>query len=269
MLSERHIRAELEASPSKIVLLVNSAHQGNEPSKFHSSFVPLPSGQPGWDHIAVAWLDQNGELQFGQMVQGAQLVGYGERLSYDLFGSVSNPGSLGELLSDYGAVRAIPFDLSPYRQEVRDVFVNKLEEALKPGNIYSFLDNGHNCTSAVFWALGEAFKEIAPIGTGLGLNNRYALRTLRNYFPGVPLIIDAGIGAPSHAAEAMEMGYDAVLLNTAVSKARDPVRMAWAFSTAIAAGRAAFEAGLMEARDMAQPSTPVAGTPFFELGGKA
>jgi hypothetical protein len=166
MLSERHIRAELEASPSKIVLLVNSAHQGNEPSKFHSSFIPLPSGQPGWDHIAVAWLDQNGELQFGQMVQGAQLVGYGERLSNDLFGSVSDPGSLGELLSDYGAVKAIPFDLSPYGQQVRDVFVNKLEEALKPGNIYSFLDNGHNCTSAVFWALGEAFKEIAPIGTG-------------------------------------------------------------------------------------------------------
>jgi thiazole synthase len=109
----------------------------------------------------------------------------------------------------------------------------------------------------------------APIGTGLGLNNRYALRTLRNYFRDIPLIIDAGIGAPSHAAEAMEMGYDAVLLNTAVSKARDPVRMAWAFSTAIAAGRAAFEAGLMEARDMAQPSTPVAGTPFFELGGKS
>lgn len=109
----------------------------------------------------------------------------------------------------------------------------------------------------------------APIGTGLGLNNRYALRTLRNYFPGVPLIIDAGIGAPSHAAEAMEMGYDAVLLNTAVSKARNPVEMAWAFSAAIAAGRAAFEAGLIEARDMAQPSTPVAGTPFFELGRKS
>jgi thiazole synthase len=109
----------------------------------------------------------------------------------------------------------------------------------------------------------------APIGTGLGLNNRYALRTLRNYFPGVPLIIDAGIGAPSHAAEAMEMGYDAVLLNTAVSKALDPIKMAWAFSAAIAAGRAAHEAGLMEARDMARPSTPVAGTPFFELGPKA
>jgi thiazole synthase len=108
----------------------------------------------------------------------------------------------------------------------------------------------------------------APIGTGRGLNNRYALRTLRNYFPGVPLIIDAGIGAPSHASEAMEMGYDAVLLNTAVAKAGDPVRMAKAFAAAIAAGRTAFEAGLMETRDMAEPSTPVAGTPFFDLDGK-
>ena len=108
----------------------------------------------------------------------------------------------------------------------------------------------------------------APIGTGRGLNNPYALRTLRNYFPGVPLIIDAGIGAPSHAAAAMEMGYDAILLNTAVAKAGDPARMARAFAAAIEAGRAAYEAGLMEARDMAEPSTPVAGTPFFDLGVK-
>ncbi len=108
----------------------------------------------------------------------------------------------------------------------------------------------------------------APIGTGRGLNNRYALKTLRNYFPGVPLIIDAGIGAPSHASEAMEMGYDAVLLNTAVAKAGDPARMAKAFAAAIEAGRTAFEAGLMEMRDMAEPSTPVAGTPFFDFGGK-
>ncbi len=106
----------------------------------------------------------------------------------------------------------------------------------------------------------------APIGTGLGLNNRYGLRTMRAYFPGVPLIVDAGLGAPSHAAEAMEMGYDAVLLNTAVSKAGDPIGMARAFALAIEAGRAASKAGLMEPRDMAQPSTPVAGTPFFGLG---
>lgn len=105
----------------------------------------------------------------------------------------------------------------------------------------------------------------APIGTGRGLANPYALRTLRNYFPGVPLVVDAGIGAPSHAAQAMEMGYDAVLLNTAVAKAGDPVAMAEAMGAAIRAGRTAFLAGMMEVRDMAAPSTPVAGTPFFDL----
>ncbi|MFA9443606.1 MAG: thiazole synthase, partial [Hyphomicrobium sp.] len=105
----------------------------------------------------------------------------------------------------------------------------------------------------------------SPIGSGRGLANRYALQSLRAYFPGVPLIIDAGIGAPSHAADAMEMGYDAVLINTAVAKAGAPVPMAAAFAQAIEAGREAFEAGLMGVRDMASPSTPVAGTPFFDL----
>ncbi len=109
----------------------------------------------------------------------------------------------------------------------------------------------------------------APIGTGRGLANPYALRTMRNYFPGVPLVVDAGMGAPSHASQAMEMGYDAVLLNTAVAKAADPVVMARAFALAVEAGRAAFEAGLMEARDMASPSTPVAGTPFFSFKPEA
>jgi thiazole synthase len=109
----------------------------------------------------------------------------------------------------------------------------------------------------------------APIGTGQGLANRLGLKSMRAYFPAVPLVIDAGIGAPSHSALAMEMGYDAVLLNTAVAKAGDPVRMAAAFAQAIEAGRAAFEAGLIEPRDMAQPSTPVAGTPFFDLGPRA
>jgi thiazole synthase len=106
----------------------------------------------------------------------------------------------------------------------------------------------------------------APIGSGRGLANPYALKALREYFPDVPLIIDAGIGAPSHAAQAMEMGYDAILLNTAIAAAADPVRMARAFAAAIEAGRIAFEAGLMQMRDMAVPSTPVAGTPFFDLG---
>jgi len=104
----------------------------------------------------------------------------------------------------------------------------------------------------------------APIGSGLGLTNRYGLRALRARFPDVPLVIDAGIGLPSHAAAAMEMGYDAVLLNTAVAKAGDPVAMARAFARAIEAGALARAADPMEPRDMAAPSTPVIGKAFLE-----
>ncbi len=99
----------------------------------------------------------------------------------------------------------------------------------------------------------------APIGSGRGLNNPYALRSLRAHFPGVPLVVDAGIGLPSHAAAAMELGYDAILLNTAVARAGDPARMAQAFARAVEAGQLAFSAGAVEARDMAAPSTPVLG----------
>jgi len=99
----------------------------------------------------------------------------------------------------------------------------------------------------------------APIGSGQGLNNRFGLAAMRAHFPEVPLILDAGIGAPSHAASAMEMGYDAVLLNTAVAKAGDPVAMARAFKQAVDAGRTAYIAGIMPPRDMAAPSTPVFG----------
>jgi thiazole synthase len=101
----------------------------------------------------------------------------------------------------------------------------------------------------------------APIGSGKGLNNPFGLRALRAHFADVPLIIDAGVGLPSHAAAAMELGYDAVLLNTAVAKAGDPPAMARAFALAIEAGRAAYLAGPMEPRDMAAPSTPVIGKP--------
>jgi thiazole synthase len=99
----------------------------------------------------------------------------------------------------------------------------------------------------------------APIGSGKGLNNLFGLRALRAHFPDVPLIVDAGLGLPSHAAAAMELGYDAVLLNTAVAKAGDPASMARAFSLAVEAGRAAYLAGPMAPRDMAAPSTPVIG----------
>lgn len=103
----------------------------------------------------------------------------------------------------------------------------------------------------------------APIGSGRGLNNVFGLRALRAHFPAIPLIIDAGIGTPSHAAAAMELGFDAVLINTAVAQARDPVAMARAFAQAVQAGRAAFLAGPIPARDMAVPSTPIVGQAFL------
>ncbi len=99
----------------------------------------------------------------------------------------------------------------------------------------------------------------AALGSGRGLDNRCGLRTLRAHFPDVPLVIDAGIGRPSHAVEAFEMGYDAVLLNTAVALAADPALMAAAFAGAVEAGHQAFRAGPVPARDMAAPSTPVIG----------
>jgi len=103
----------------------------------------------------------------------------------------------------------------------------------------------------------------APIGTGLGLNNVYGLRALRSHFPDVPLVVDAGLGVPSQAAQAIELGYDAVLLNTAVSNAGDPVMMAEGFAKAVEAGALAYAADPMEPRDMAAPSTPVLGKAFL------
>ena len=103
----------------------------------------------------------------------------------------------------------------------------------------------------------------APIGSGQGLVNPYALRTLRARLPGVPLIVDAGIGSPADAVQAMELGYDAVLLNSAVAHARDSVQMARAFKLGIESGRLAYEAGIMAQQDMAVASTPVTGRPFI------
>jgi thiazole synthase len=104
----------------------------------------------------------------------------------------------------------------------------------------------------------------APIGSGRGINNIFGLRSLRAHFPQTPLIVDAGLGAPSHGAAVMELGYDAVLLNTAVSRAGDPVGMARAFALGVEAGRAAFLAKPMTPRDFARPSTPVIGRAFDE-----
>lgn len=103
----------------------------------------------------------------------------------------------------------------------------------------------------------------APIGSGQGLLNPFALRTLRERLPDAVLIVDAGIGAPSHAAQALELGFDAVLLNSAVAQARDPVRMAGAFRDAVQAGRDAWRAGVMAKQDFAVPSTPVGSEPVL------
>lgn len=103
----------------------------------------------------------------------------------------------------------------------------------------------------------------APIGSGRGLNNVFGLRALRAHFPGVPLVVDAGLGVPSHAAQALELGYDAVLINTAVARAGNPAEMARAFRLAVEAGQLGRIADPMEARDMAAPSTPVAGKAFL------
>lgn len=103
----------------------------------------------------------------------------------------------------------------------------------------------------------------APIGSARGAVNPAALKSMRAHFPDTPLIVDAGLGRPSHAIEVMELGFDAVLLNTAVAGAADPVLMAKAFASAIDAGHDAYRAGMLEPRDMAVPSTPVIGQAVF------
>ena len=155
-----------------------------------------------------------------------EVVGNHDTLQPDVFG----------LVEAARALTADGFEVFPYTTE--DLVVGE-----------RLLDAG--CRVLMPWG--------APIGSGKGLNNVFGLRALRAHFPAVPLIVDAGVGLPSHAAAAMELGYDGVLLNTAVAKAGDPVAMARAFGQAIEAGRAAFLAGPMESRDMAAPSTPVVG----------
>lgn len=110
------------------------------------------------------------------------------------------------------------------------------------------------CQAIMPWA--------APIGTGKGPVNGYALRVLRERLS-VPMLVDAGLGLPSHAMQVMEWGFDGVLLNTAVALAQDPVGMAQAFSLATRAGRLAYLSGAMSEQHSAQPSTPTLGTPFW------
>ena len=98
----------------------------------------------------------------------------------------------------------------------------------------------------------------SPIGSNRGLRTKELVRILIEEIP-LPIVVDAGIGRPSEAAEAMEMGAAAVLVNTAVAVARDPVAMARAFGWAVAAGRTAFLAGLGATRQLAEASSPLTG----------
>lgn len=99
----------------------------------------------------------------------------------------------------------------------------------------------------------------APIGSGLGVQNPANLRIMREQLPGATIIVDAGVGTASDAAVAMELGADAVLMNTAIAAADDAVRMAEAMKLAIQAGRLAYEAGRMPKRLYASASSPLAG----------
>jgi thiazole synthase len=96
----------------------------------------------------------------------------------------------------------------------------------------------------------------SPIGSNRGIQTRDQIRIIIDQAT-VPVVVDAGLGAPSHAAEAMEMGADAVLVNTAIAVASDPNRMAVAFKLAVDAGRAAYEIGLADQQQFASPSSPL------------
>jgi len=98
----------------------------------------------------------------------------------------------------------------------------------------------------------------SPIGSGLGLLNPYGIRTIKSRLS-VPVIVDAGVGTASDACLTMEQGVDGILMNTALAEARDPVAMAWAMRLAVEAGRLAYLAGRMPRREIAVPSSPVAG----------
>jgi thiazole synthase len=169
---------------------------------------------------------------FGTRWIKLEVIGESDTLQPDVFGLVE----AARILSDE------EFEVFPYTTEDL-VVADRLVQA--------------GCRVLMPWG--------APIGSARGLNNLYGLKALRAHFPEIPLVVDAGIGVPSHAAAAMELGYDAVLLNTAVAEAGDPVGMARGFALAVEAGRLAYLAQPLEPRDMAAPSTPVIGKAV--LGG--
>ncbi len=135
------------------------------------------------------------------------------------------------------------------------------ERLLNDGFIVLAYTNDDPITCKKLYNLGcHAVMPLAsPIGSGMGIRNPYNLQIIREQLPDIPLIIDAGIGTASDAAIAMELGYDGVLLNTAISQAQHPVQMAEAMKLAIKAGRLAFEAGRIPRKLYATASSPLEG----------
>jgi thiazole synthase len=135
------------------------------------------------------------------------------------------------------------------------------EQLLNEGFIVLAYTNDDPITCKKLYNLGcHAVMPLAsPIGSGMGIRNPYNLQIIREQLPDIPLIIDAGIGTASDAAIAMELGYDGVLLNTAISQAQHPVQMAEAMKLAVKAGRLAFEAGRIPRKLYATASSPLEG----------
>ncbi len=159
-----------------------------------------------------------------------EVIGHADTLQPDIFELVE----AARILSSEG------FQVFPYTTD--DLIVG--ERLLEAG-----------CQILMPWA--------APIGSGQGLINEYGLRAMRAEFPDISLVVDAGIGLPNHAARAMELGFDAVLVNSAVARADDPPAMACAMMRAVEAGKLGRQAGPIAVRDMAEASTPVIGKAFL------
>jgi hypothetical protein len=145
----KELRAALEASPSKIVLIVTRDHQDNTPGSWHASKIKLPDGTPGWDHVAVAWADKHGNPVFAEKTPGKGL---------GPVGSANKSGTEGLLVTEYTTIEIIPIDLSRFGAGAREKFINTFLEAFSAP--YSAIAKiGDHCSSAFGKALAAAMDQ--------------------------------------------------------------------------------------------------------------